>query len=308
MNPWLERALVSVAASVVSTTVWVTTAKQPAKKKKRRKKKKGDARGTDGVKVEEHVPRSPGAQAAHDYRSGHDGGLTGAELLENVKGLGKSTANKARFVGGLLGLGGGQKVPEPKKGKKKASSKKGAKKAAGSDKPQKRPPAPEDDLEALRDEAVKRAKKAAADRVVQEAAERAGMAATLEKLKDASEGIKQRGAELGKVVKEKMPENVGETLEGAGRSVKDAAERASRSVKEALDGEEGTGLGKKLDRGVRDLGRWIQGPGAPDDEERPRRERVEGAEVVEAKDAPADAGDKPEGAPADDEDSDAPSP
>lgn len=259
MNRWLERALISIGASIVSTTAIVTTAKNPQKKKRRRKKRRGqDARGKDGVRVDEKVPRSPGAQAAHDFRRGHDQGMTGAEFLESLTSSAKRAGERARFVGGLLGLGGGAKVPEPKEPRREAARGDAKKK-----RPKKKRPPEKDAFTELSGEAVKKAGRAAAKKAASDAIE--GSAAF-----EAARRIK---------------ESVGETLESTGKTIKEAAGKIGESVKGAMGDEDGEGLGDKLDRGVKSFGRWVQGPGVPREEDaRAKNRRPRSGTVVDAKD------------------------
>jgi hypothetical protein len=300
VNKWLERALISAAASVVSTTAIVTTAERPNKPKedrsnkdrsnKDRSNKRGRAeRGKDGVRIQEEVPRSMGAQAAHDFRAGHDGGLTPLELLENLKAAGRTVGS----VGGYL-LGRGKNRPPPVEqtsadvvvaspppprppGRRKKVRKKVRRKKGTGDPAAARAGEPISELRELSDEAFKRVSSAAARR----AAEKVGVAGAVDSLKE-SELWKKTGA-FGRRVKERFPEDiekVGDSLEGAGKSLADNAKRLSERVKKAAkeageregltphdNGEppsdEGKELGARLERGVKGIARWMEGPGAP---------------------------------------------
>ncbi len=277
MNPWLERALVSWAAGAVATTVIVTTAKNPNKKKKKRGKKK--KKSGDGIKVavDDAIPRSTGAQAAHDYRMGTDRSMTGDELVENVKGLGKKAKRAGQYIAaGLFG----QTVPKKSDGDEKVAAKKvDAKKADVIDRDRddrggraKHIDVVEDAKRALRDAAV--------GKVADEAAERAGVAGVVDELKEQGGEIKERAAKVVQGIKDAIPDDAGDKLKQAGTTVADAGKKAGEAVadagkkagaaiKDALTAEKIGELEKKLDGGLKKLGRWFQGPGAPKDDDAP---------------------------------------
>lgn len=242
MNPWLERALVAWAAGAVASTVIVTTAKNPHKKKKRRKKKK---KSGDGIKVsvDDAVPRSTGAQAAHDYRLGVERGMTGDELLDNVKGLG----GKAKKLGSWVSAGlFGTEVPkDPPKDAQPAE-----------------PAAKEPDV-------VEDAKRVLREAVVEQAAEKAGVAGVVEELKEQTAKLK-----------DVIPDDAGEKLKAAGSAVAggakkagaaaaDGAKKAGAAIKDTFTPEKIDAFEKKLDKGLKNIGRWFQGPGAPKDDDEP---------------------------------------
>lgn len=266
MNKWLERALISAGAALVSTTALVTTAERPGKRKKRKKKRKGeDSRGKDGALVDEEVPRSIGAQAAHDYRVGHDGGITPRQFLENVRDASKSAARRVSTVGGYLL--GKQEPPPPEPGeveeaqearaaasKAKASRKRkkvrrrvrrdvreGARPSEGAAKKRKKAGSrrrERSDFDELRDEAVKRAASAAA----KHAADKTGLGETAQKLKESGGELWKKTEKLGKAVKERVPEDLGEkasaTLDQAGKGIARGARALSERLRAALSEEE----------------------------------------------------------------------
>jgi hypothetical protein len=308
MNKWLQRALVSAGAAVVSTTAIVTTAESSdGKKKKRKKRKRGDkkrerdesfeGRGADGAIIDDDVPRSMGAQAAHDYRTGHDGGLTAGEWVENVKGLGTKARDGASTLGSLLFGKGPPPGEAPPAGEGKKRSKKRRRRRVRRKKGE-APPEPEkrkkrkradapvdDDVSRLKDEAKKQATKAA----VNSLADKAGVADAVETLKEQGKELWHKTEKLGEAVREKVPddlgERVGESLVGAGRAIKDGANKLGEKVKaavgdddddddpaEARDGAPGDAepnaadddLASKVGRGIQSFTRWVEGPGAPD--------------------------------------------
>jgi hypothetical protein len=317
VNPWLQRALISAGAAVVSTTAIVTTADRPGKRsKKKRKKKRGKSErkeGTDGVRVEgdEHVPRSPGAQAAYDYRVGPESGMTGAELLENLKSAGSKTAKGITTLGGWLTKSGAPPPPEgegepgaPRKKKKRRRRrrrrvKKGEAPQRSGARKKKRKRAAADEADEL-DELKKAAAKKAAEAAAKSAADKAGVGGAFDAVKESSEEIAKKAGELGASIREKVPEDlgekVGESLSSAGRSIRDGATKIGDKVKTALD-EDGDGepdIGAKLNRGWRGFTRWIEGPGSQSYEEEldpdkhaPEPSRVRAApddDAVDAKD------------------------
>lgn len=359
MNKWLERALISAGAAVVSTTAIVTTAERPGKRKKRKKKKGEESRGKDGALVDDDVPRSIGAQAAHDYRVGHDGGITTREFFANVRDASRNAARRVSTVGGYL-LGkpsppppdaeeGEGEAPPPRAaraGAKKKARKKVRRRvrrdateaprpAAGAAKKKKkatrqRAPARDErsDFEELRDEAVKRAASAAA----KHAADKTGLGDAAEKLKESGAEVWKKAEQLGKAVKERVPDDLGErastTLGTAGKGIARGARALSERLRAALSEEErsaeergedasttdapvtdverpdesaratedGAGDGERLGSAFKGFARWMEGPGAPrDDDERARGSgRVRRAttdDVVEARDASEPPGD-----------------
>jgi hypothetical protein len=233
LNPWLERALVAWAAGAVASTVIVTTAKNPNQKKKRRKKKKKKQSG-DGisVSVDDAVPRSTGAQAAHDYRLGVDRGMTPGELVDNVKSLG----SKAKKAGTWISAGlFGTEVPVEKK----------------PEEPTARAP-----------DVVEDAKKALRDVVIDQAADKAGVAGVVDELKEQT-------ARVVGGVRDAIPDDAGEKLKKAGAAVGDGAKRAGAAIKDTFTPEKIDAFEKKLDQRLKNIGRWFQGPGAPRDDDEP---------------------------------------
>ncbi len=360
MNKWLERALISAGAAVVSTTAIVTTAERPGKRKKRKKKKGEDSRGKDGALVDDEVPRSVGAQAAHDYRVGHDGGLTAREWLANVRDAGKNAASRVSTVGGYLigrqqppppeGDGEGAELDEARAPRPKAKRKKvrrrvrrkvgegprepatAKKKRAGGQKVRqkkgsaRRGEEPVDEIRELRDEAVKRAASAAA----KHAADKSGLGGAARQIKESGEELWKKTEQLGKAVKDRVPEDLGErasaTLGEAGKGIARGARALSERLRTALSEEQAReerdvsappdvaeehapnveedgaarheptvkepDLGDRLGRGIKGVARWMEGPGAPRDDDgpsAPRRTRpaVPEDDVVEAKDPDA---------------------
>lgn len=375
MNKWLERALVSVGAALVSTTAIVTTAERPGKRKKRKKKKGEDGRGKDGALVDDEVPRSIGAQAAHDYRVGHDGGITTRQFLENVRDASKSAARRVSTVGGYLfgkqepplpgeGEGEGEleaaprAKPQAKRTRKKVRRRvrrdvrEGARPSPGAAKKRRKAGSvrrERGDFDELRDEAVKRAASAAA----KHAADKTGLGEAAQKLKESGGELWKKTEKLGKAVKERVPEDLGErattTLNEAGKGIARGARALSERLRQALSEEQRTssapgaanapheprapsdvidvdagaedaeagaandaandagndaaptserprtemsrpeapGNGERLGAAFKDLARWMEGPGAPrDDDERPRGQgRVRRATSEEAVDA-----------------------
>lgn len=267
MNKWLERALLSAGAAVVSTTAIVTTAERPGKRKKRKKKGEKDGRGKDGALVDDEVPRSVGAQAAHDYRVGHDGGITTRDLLTNLKDAGKNAAQKVSTVGGYLI--GRQKPPPPagaddepfdlespsgdatppkkrrKKVRKRVRRKVGERptEPAGSSaktskkKRTRRGGETVDDLKELRDEAVKRAASAAA----KHAADKSGLGDAARQIKESSGELWKKTEKFRGAVKDRVPEDlgdrVGDTLGEAGKGIARGARSLSEKLRTALSEE-----------------------------------------------------------------------
>jgi hypothetical protein len=317
MNPWLTRALISVAGSVVTTTAIVTTAKNPNKKKKKRRRKKS-AKGADGVKVEEDVPRSMGAQAAHDFRSGHDGGMTTAELIENIKGSGGKIASGLKYIGGGL-FGGGRPPPPP--------AEDGEEGTEGEERPRRRPPPKgkrrrrrpppkgkrrrrppprgkrrrrppprkeeKGDFEAIRDEVAKHA----ASKITRGAADKIGAGDVLENIKDGAESVKDNVGKLAEGIKDSIPEDLGErvgdALEDAGEGIRDIGKKVGDTIKgafedpDAVDWSTSRGakdavntLSDRVDRQLENLGRWLEGADPPGPATKPP---ASSGEVVDAK-------------------------
>lgn len=339
MNKWLERALVSAGAAVVSTTALVTTAEKDGnkrkKKGKRKKGKKGEgdsSRGTDGALIDDEVPRSIGAQAAYDYRKGHDGGLTGAEFLDNVRDAGSKAARGVSGFGKLLfsrapsappGEEGDE--PAPKKRRRKKVRRRVRRKKGEADAPRpsddggpkkkkrrkKRRGEPErDEFDELRDEAAKAARRAAAKGV----ADKVGMGDTVSSIKEQSKELWEKTEKLSSSVRDRVPEDlgkrIGESFEEAGRSIKDGTNKLADRVRDAVGEDEETGedIGDKVERGIRGVMRWVEGPGAPKYEAAPKPKRVkvtqdgDDEDEVDAKEPPGDpepveakADDPPEG-------------
>lgn len=243
MNPWVERALLSVAASAVSTAMWVTTAKNPTGSKRRRKVRKKRGQKSGAAPDRSPVPRSPGAQAVRDHENGHRDGLSAGEFLENLQRSG--TRNVARIAQLRAWL------------KNDPSTSSTATKGQDAEQKSDSQSKPADVADTVLDEAKKAAKK----HIQNEVASRTGLSNASEKWQETSASLKNAGDKISASVKQKMPENWSKGVGEAGRNVKDALAQAGQNVREGLetDGH----LGEKLDQGIRDLGRWIQGPGAP---------------------------------------------
>lgn len=241
MNPWLERALWSVAASAVSTAMWVTTAKNPAATKRRRRRGKSKKQGAQASPEPDRspVPRSPGAQAVRDHENGHREGLSAGEFVDNLQRAG---ARMARF--GVWLKESGETKP-----------------SRADPKPKQNQTAPAQQKSEDVSSPLAEAKKAARKRLQQEVAARSGMNQAAEKWQETSATIKDAGDKLSDSLKRKLPENWSQGVGEVGRSMKDAFHQAGQNVRQGLESNDA--LGEKFDRGIRDLGRWMQGPGAP---------------------------------------------
>lgn len=243
VNPWVERALMSVAASAVSTAMWITTAKNPKGSKRRRRGKRKRSGKAAGTTDSSPVPRSPGAQAVRDHENGHRDGMSAGEFLENLQRSGARNAARVAQVRAWLknepsGTASANEVGHRDKASEKASHK-----------------------EKETDSVLAEAKKAARKQIQKEMASRTGLSQASEKWQATSASLKEAGGKLSQSVKQKMPDNWSQGVEEAGRNVKDALSQAGRNVREGLENE--GALGEKMDQGIRHLGRWIQGPGAP---------------------------------------------
>src|SRR5690606_26435434 len=166
---------------------------------------------------------------------------------------------------------------------------------------------------------VKRAASAAA----KHAADKAGLGDAAEKLKESGAEVWKKAEQLGKAVKDRVPEDLGEraqtTIGEAGKGIARGARALSEKLRAALQEEERTdderqpgeppraeatgseaaasdereekgANGDRVGAAFKGFARWMEGPGAPRDDDdtssrssRVRRQASDG-EVVEAKD------------------------
>lgn len=250
MNPWVERALWSVAASAVSTAMWVTTAKNPGASKRRRRRATKKGKGGKQSSDADHspVPRSPGAQAVRDHENGQREGLSASEFLDNLQQAGARNAARMVRLRNWLKEGGAP-PPPPQAPSAKARA------------------APKTKSEPTSSSPLDEAKKAARKEFRKQVASRSGITQASEKWHAASASLKDAGEKIGDSFKRNLPENWTQGMGAAGRNIKDAIQQAGQNVREGFEDEQE--LGEKLDRGMRDLGRWIQGPGAPKEQQSP---------------------------------------
>lgn len=223
--------------------MWVTTAKNPKGSKRRRRGKRKRSGKAAGPPDASPVPRSPGAQAARDHENGHRDGMSAGEFLENLQRSG--ARNAARVVQLRAWL------------KNEASASSSANEIGNREKTSEKASQPEKETDSV----LAEAKKAARKQIQKEMASRTGLSQASEKWQSTSASLKEAGGKLSQSVKQKMPDNWSQGVGEAGRNMKDALSQAGRNVREGLENE--GALGEKMDQGIRDLGRWIQGPGAP---------------------------------------------
>ncbi len=292
MNEWVSRALISAAASAVTTTAWVVSADRAGeegqgpfrrKQKQRKKKKRGRTRERDSREQEREMSKQrskrrddPGGTTAAEDMRNYEEGMSGDEFVGKLKALGTGARSA---LTGLFNRGDKEEVlveegppPDDKRKKRRGDDRReqqrrddrreqqrrdeGGRRRQG--KKRKRAPERKDGLSQLKEEAVYLATSAVKKKVV----ESTGLDKAVDAIKDGAESIKERGGELSQKVRDAIPEDISGKVSGAAGDVVETSKRIGSRIKEELDDTEE--LRDKVGHGLSDLGRWVQGPGAQD--------------------------------------------
>jgi hypothetical protein len=317
LNPWLERALVSLAAGAVTTGALVATAEKTGKKKRKKKGAKGEK---DDVKATPHVD-GPGEAAVREAARLDERSMTLEELGRSLKGVGakltsvfarekpKVDASGARVPDEVMSKDG-KRISTKPDARGPAGKKRNGKHARG--RRRKRRP------QASLWDSAKESMRQTVKEVVHEEVKDTPVGSAMDALKKAGASIKTGASAAVESIKAAIPEDAGtrvkKTLDDAGTKLseltKDAdgvgkkIEQGVAKAAEALDAEakslvenppeppaSATEVVEKLNKGVDVVGSWLKGPGGgPGSSNGGRRVRAAaGGDVVEAKDADASA-------------------
>ena len=289
MHPLLQRALVSAAASVVTTGVWVGTAER---RQRPHEDDEGDNPGADGTNATARRAQLDVEPASHALRA--------EVFVDQVLSVPKNVMSRLRGKtddGDDIIDADAEEVPvkvpkreqrrrrrpdddddHPQTGRQKGQKRRKKKSASERRRAAKRREQERDDGDdpvrkkkrrkkkrrkrkgedqdwgigaSIRAEVKKQVKEAAVESI------KDTYDAAADAIADTADVVKEKGAEVGAAIKGAIPEDVGGTLSDAADVFKESAGRLGTSVKGALP--EST---DDVARGLKGIGRFLQGPGA----------------------------------------------
>ena len=231
MNPLLQRILIALGASVATSTMIVGSAQNKYKKTKKRRRKKNDPPVVIGTVAKR--------EAAEDFVPG----LTGAQMLQNIKDSGKSVVDFfSRKKKPVEGDEGGLVPDEVKTADGKTTKPKKTKPLTPAERRRRRGKRRRQaTLFESAKESFRQVVKEETNKVVDEKIEQTGLKKAAEALKQAGETVGGSVKEAASRVQESIPEDANEKIQAAGKSFLAGARKLGQS------------LGKSIQSGVQAL-------------------------------------------------------